>query len=178
MEGAMFAKVELLRAGGDWVPYQCLWQEVYHGIWEGCKLDKDLGQEISRMFATMDEQGGGFIDVTTMGTVVSHILHTRASHYEWTLLFGVQGAIKREKELALVRARTKAKLIEEGKDPEEFNVDTEFGFGFGAVPQLKRHSLGDQSEGGEDQVTPSLWSPTECPIADPTLPTACVPNHP
>ena len=63
----------------------------------------------------MDEDGFGFIDVTTMGTVVpllppmcecpaalqkvivcwlmaqvSHILHMRATHYEWQLLFGVQ----------------------------------------------------------------------------------------
>ena len=67
----------------------------------------------------MAEPGYGFIDVTTMGTVVSHILHTRASHYEWTLLFGVQGAIKREKELALVKARTKEKLLAEGKASEE-----------------------------------------------------------
>jgi len=117
--GQMLALYEEMSAGGNHVPYHVLWKEVFQGIWKSQRIEKDLAMEISRMFDIMDEKGHGFIDVSTMGTVVSHILHVRASHYEWTLLFGVQGAIKREKELALVQKRTKEKMEAEGLKTED-----------------------------------------------------------
>jgi len=56
-EGAMFGLVEILRAGGDWVPYGELWNEVCCSTWSGLSVDKHLGREIYGMFTTMDEQG-------------------------------------------------------------------------------------------------------------------------